>query len=380
MSQIHKLSALSVQRTTKVGFQADGGGLYLRVRKTGAKSWVFRSYVNKKPTDISIGPVHTIDLAKAREIAADCRLAALEGRDPRTCLIRAQEGHTFKDAAIAIIDRRKVSWKSDKTAIKWRRGLMEHAKPLHDLHVSHVTIKDVERVILPLWYTQNHSAKMMRGMIEQAIDLATVLGWRSGDNPARWKGGLEYLLPNTKPKIIHHSAMPYSDAPAFYKRLSLSHYKPKYALALTILTGSRGHMVRHATWDEFDLNKRYWTIPAARMKRSAEDHIVPLTKEMIELLPDQSNGLVFPYRGKGFSENAFRSTLNAMGEPFTAHGFRSTFKDWASDCTDFPDEISELALAHKVGSSVRRAYRRSKGLEKRRELMQAWCDYINQTN
>ena len=155
-----------------------------------------------------------------------------------------------------------------------------------------------------------------------------------------------------------------------------SHHAPRAALALTILTASRGHMVRHALWSEFDLERNLWTVPAGRMKRNDDDHIIPLTNDMIKLLPASGSGLVFPYRGKGFSENAFRSTLKAMGEPYTAHGFRSTFKDWASDCTDFPDEMSELALAHKVGSSVRRAYRRSKGIEKRRELMRAWCDFL----
>lgn len=376
MSQIHKLSALGVKRRTKPGFLADGGGLYLRVRKSGSKSWVFRYFIDKKPSDMTIGAVHTINLGKAREIASDCRLAVAEGRDPRVCLTQVKEGQTFKDAAIAIIDRRKSSWKSKKTAIKWRRGLMEYAQPLHRLHVDQVTIKDVEAVILPIWYKKNHSAKMMRGMIEQALDLATVLGWRTGDNPARWKGSLEYLLPDLDIKVSHHSAMPYADAPDFFKALISSRHDTRQALALTILTASRGHMVRHATWDEFDLKRRLWTIPAARMKRSPEDHIVPLTKDMMELLPKQNKGLVFPYRGKGFSENAFRSTLNAMHLNFTAHGFRSTFKDWASDCQDFPDEVSELALAHKVGDSVRRSYRRGKGLEKRRKLMQAWCEYL----
>lgn len=376
MSQIHKLTPLGVQRTSKVGYQADGGGLYLRVRKSGGKSWIFRHYQNKKAQDITIGAVHTFDIGMARSIAAECRLAVAEGRDPKNCINRSSESHTFKDVAIMLIARRKKSWTSEKSEPKWRRGLLEYAKPLHGIHVDKVTIKDIESVLLPIWFSKNHTAKLTRSMIEQVLDLATVMEWRSGENPARWKGFLEYVLPEYKPKVKHHSALAYADAPHFFKRLLSGNYDAKMAFAFTILTASRVHMVRFATWDEFDLNKGLWTIPAPRMKSNAEDHVVPLTPGMIDVLPEKSEGLVFPYKGKGFSENAFRSTLKHMNEPVTAHGFRSTFKDWASDCTDFPDEISELSLAHKVGSSVRRAYRRSKGLEKRRELMQAWCDYL----
>lgn len=371
-----------VKNTTKIGWLADGGGLYLRVRAEGTKTWIYRQTKNKRRIDLTIAPINTLSLAAARKIAAECRLAAFEGRDIRTVMHQDNTGRTFKDAATAIIDRRKKSWKSDKTGIKWRRGLMEHASPLHNMALDQISVKDVEDVIKPIWYTMNHSARMTRGMIEQALDLATVLGWRSQDkpNPARWKGALEYLLPDHKPKVKHHAAMPYVDAPDFYRTLGRSKHDTRFALALTILTASRGHMVRHADWREFDLGNKVWTIPASRMKRSDTDHIIPLTPAMITLLPDPrpvpATGLVYPYRGKGFSENAFRSTMKAMNLDYTAHGFRSTFKDWAMDCTGYADEVSELALAHKVGSSVRRAYRRRKGLNLRRELMQAWCDYL----
>jgi integrase len=376
MPKIHKLTPLQIKNTTKLGWLADGGGLYLRIRNNGTKTWIFRQTKNKQRKDYTIGPVNTLSLASAREIAGQCRLATFEGRDIVGALNRDVEGHTFKDAARAIIKRREKSWKSIKTHIRWRRGLMDHAKPLHKISVNQITVKDVESVIRPIWYTMNHSARMTRGMIEQAMDLATVLGWRTGDNPARWKGTLEYLLPDHKPKVQHHAAMPYADVPAYYKDLLSSNHAPRAALALTMLTASRGHMVRHADWDEFDLDENLWTIPTERMKRSNEDHVIPLTPTMLALLPKSGKGLIFPYRGKGFSENAFRSTLKAMNQPYTAHGFRSTFKDWAMDCTNFGDEISELALAHKVGSSVRRAYRRGKGLDLRRQLMAAWCDYL----
>jgi len=376
MGQIHKLTPLMVKNTTKIGWIADGGGLYLRVRKAGTKTWIFRHTKNKRRIDLTIAPVNMLSLAAARKIATDCRLAAFEGRDIRSVLQTDDAGMTFKDAVLAIIDRRKNSWKSDKTAIKWRRSLLERAEPLHRKSVNQITTADVESIIRPIWYSHNHSARETRGRIEQALDLATVLGWRHGDNPARWKGALEYLLPDHKPKVKHHAAMPYEDASEFYSTLARSKHDTRHALALTILTASRGHMVRHADWSEFDLENNIWTIPATRMKKSDADHIIPLTPSMLALLPDPSKGLVYPYRGKGFSENAFRSTLKAMDLDYTAHGFRSTFKDWAMDCTEFADEVSELALAHKVGSSVRRAYRRGKGLTIRRKLMQTWSDYL----
>ncbi len=382
MGQIHKLTPLMVKNTNKIGWLADGGGLYLRVRAEGTKTWMYRQTKNKRRIDLTIAPVHTLSLADARKIAADCRLAAFEGRDIRAVLKGDNSDHTFEEAALAIIERRKQSWKSDKTGIKWRRCLMEHAKPLHKKPIDQISIKDVEDVIKPIWYSMNHSARGMRGMIEEAFDLAGALDWRDPDkpNPARWKGGLEYLLPDYKPRVKHHLAMPYVDAPNFYRTLLASKHDTRFALALTILTASRGHMVRHADWREFDLENQLWTIPAARMKKSAADHVIPLTPAMLLLLPTTSSvpakGLVYPYRGKGFSENAFRSTLKAMKLDYTAHGFRSTFKDWAMDCTGFADEVSELALAHKVGSSVRRAYRRGTGLTVRRKLMQAWCEYL----
>ena len=381
MAKLYKLTPLQVTKSTKLGWLADGGGLYLRTRKNGSKSWVFRYERFQKKKDFTLGPLNSIGLAKAREMAAECRLAIIEGRSLETLFAVKDGPKTFLDAAGAIIERRRRSWKSDKTAIKWRRGLMDHCKVLHSKPVADVTIQDVEAILEPIWYSSNHSARMIRGMIEQAIDLATVLGWRSGDNPARWKGGLEHLLPDYAPKVQHHAAMPYKEVPEFIQVLmkSGSHVTAN-ALTLTILTASRGHMVRHADWSEFDLDERLWTIPAERMKKSDEDHVIPLTDQMLSLLPGKRSGLVFPYRGKGFSENAFRSTLKSMSLDYTAHGFRSSFKDWSADQTEFADEVSEMALAHKVGTSVRRAYRRGKGLDRRRRLLEAWCEYCCSMN
>ena len=375
MAKLYKLSPLQVSKTTKLGWLADGGGLYLRTRKSGTKSWIFRYERNQKKMDFTLGPLTSIGLAKAREMAAECRLAIIEGRSLDSLFAEKASPKTFRDAALAIIERRQKSWKSDKTSIKWRRGLIDHCKPIHTKQVQEITIQDVEMIIEPIWYSNNHSARMIRGMIEQALDLATVLGWRSGDNPARWKGRLEHLLPDYMPQVKHHSAMPYSNVPNFMSTLLSSDHRTRFALAFTILTASRGHMVRHATWDEFNFSHSIWTIPAHRMKKSDEDHVVPLTRQMISVLPETKSGLVFPYRGKGFSENAFRSTLKAMGFEYTAHGFRSSFKDWASDKTDYPDETSELVLAHKVGSKVRRSYRRGTGLDKRQQIMSEWSNF-----
>ncbi len=380
MGKIHKLTPLMVKNTDKKGWIADGGGLYLRVRSDVTKTWFFRYTKNKKTFSHTIGPVHTITLAIARNISAECRLARIEGKDIRAVLHQDESGRTFKDAAHSIILRKEQNWKSDKTKAKWENCLYQHAASLHNITVNQITIKDVEAVLKPIWYTSNFTARLTRSMIEQTLDLSTVLGWREGDNPARWKGALEYLLPDHRPKVRHHAAMPYADAPAFYQGLMNSQYITRFAFALTILTASRGHMVRFAKWDEFDLKKKLWTISADRMKHSDEDHIIPITSSMLALLPkikkSKMTGLVFPYHKKPFSENAFRSTLKAHNLDYTSHGFRSTFKDWAMDCTGYSDEVSELALAHKVGSSVRRAYRRGKGLSLRRELMQDWCKYL----
>ena len=319
-----------------------------------------------------------MDISAARAIAQACRIAVRDGIDPKTVIGGEKQDKTFRDAAEAIIERRKPIWKAGKTEFRWRMALHERCASLSDMPVHQITVSDIERVLRPLWYSQNHTARMTRGMIEQALDLATVLEWRSGDNPARWKGALEYLLPDHKPSVVHHAAMPHRDAPAFFGRLMASGLDTSSALALTILTASRGHMVRHAVWSEFDLDKALWTIPAGRMKRSAADHVVPLTPQMLALLPAPGKGLVFPYRGKGFSENAFASCMKALGvRQYTAHGFRSTFKDWAMDVAGFPDEVSEMALAHKSGNAVRRAYRRGIGLERRRELLTLWSDYLH---
>jgi len=308
-------------------------------------------------------------------MAGDCRLAIIEGRSLESLFAEKSGPKTFLDAAKASTKRRQKSWKSEKTAIKWRRGLMDHCKPLHNMPIKDVTIRDVEAIIEPIWFTNNHSARMVRGMIEQAIDLSTVLGWRSGDNPAIWKGRLEHLLPDFTPMVQHHTAMPYCNVPGFMQLLLNGSHVTKEALAFTILTASRGQMVRHATWNEFDLASGIWIIPAERMKKSDEDHFVPLTDKMLSLLPAKTSGLIFPYRGKGFSENAFRSTLKAMDLEYTAHGFRYSFKDWVADQTTYADEVSELALAHKFGSKVRRSYRRGAGLESRASLLNEWSTY-----
>lgn len=379
MAKLNRLSAVQVQRSTKLGFIADGGGLYLRTRANNHKTWVFRAFIGGKPQDFLIGAVHTVPLANARQIAALARLAHLEGRDIAGAITRKDDVKTCLDAFTAIIERRCVNWKSDKTAIKWRRGLMECAKPLHRRPVTSITTKDVETILRPIWRSHNHSARGYRGMIEQALDLAKVMGWREGDNPARWKGNLEFLLDNAKPATQHHRALPYGEAPTFYRDLMASDYDTRHALAFTILTASRGHMVRHATWSEIDLNMSVWSIAAARMKKSQLAHTVPLTDAMLTLLPERRapSELVFPYRRSGFSENAFRSTLQAMRVNATAHGFRSTFKDWALDCTAYPDEVSEIALAHSVGSSVRRAYRRGTAMDERKSLLTEWGKFLH---
>ena len=276
----------------------------------------------------------------------------------------------------------EASWRNVKHRAQWRMTLTVYAAPIRDKRVSEIETDDVLRVLKPLWQTRPETASRLRGRIERVLDYAKAHGWRSGENPALWRGHLRNVLPNRK-KLTrgHHAAMPYQDVPAFVQELQGKEAMAARALEFLILTAARAGEALGATWAEMDLQNALWIIPANRMK-AGNEHRVPLSKRALEIIEElhetQGSSYVFPgqKRGGPLSGMAFEMLLRRMNaDAFTTHGFRSAFRDWAGDATNFPREVAETALAHRVGDATELAYRRTDALEKRRNLMAAWADY-----
>jgi integrase len=396
--KIGRLTGLAVTRATKPGLYADGGGLYLRVGPTGAKSWVFRFRIDGKRRDMGLGPLHAVTLAAARERATACRVDRFDGRDPLevrqtrklTEKLTASKAVTFRQCAMAFIDAHRPGWKNEKHAVQWSFTLEAYAHPLFgDLPVQAVDTALVMKALEPIWRTKTETASRLRGRIEAILDWATVRQFRQGDNPARWRGHLDHLLPKrTKVhKVQHHPALSYTEIGAFLTSLRYQVGHAARALEFLILTAGRTGEVIGACWEEIDLAEGVWTVPASRMKASKE-HRVPLSAPAIKLIREQQvaaelvdgrlDGFVFPggRPGKGLSNMALLKLLERMKrDDLTAHGFRSTFRDWAAEQTHFPREVAEMALAHTVSDKVEAAYRRGDMFDKRRKLMDAWATY-----
>jgi integrase len=291
-------------------------------------------------------------------------------------------GNTFGQVADQFLDTMASRWTNEKTKYQWVYTLGDRCNPIRERPVSQVDTADILKILNPIWQEIPETAARSRSRIEEVLDFAKAKGWRDGENPARWRGHLANILP-PRQKLTrgHHPAMAYSDLPAFWKRLNSMEALAARALELLILTATRTSEVLKATWDEFDLDKGLWVIPAERMK-AKRDHRIPLTSEAVAILKplfeNRPSEYVFPGQkhGKPLSGMAMEMLLRRMKvKTVTVHGFRSTFRDWCGDETTFPREIAEAALAHKVGSDVEQAYRRSDALEKRRRLMEAWSDY-----
>ena len=386
---LHRLSALKVEKAKRPGMYADGGGLYLRVAEGGSKQWIYRYVTNDRCRDMGIGPVHVLTLAEAREKARDASKLRLEGVDPiaskraRMAALKAAEAKamTFGDCVKGFIKDNEASWTSRKHRQEWERSLIKYAFPLlGSLPVAAIDTPLVLRVLKPIWSTTPESASRVRGRIENVIGWATIHGYRSGDNPARWNGHLEHALPAVV-KGDHHAALPYAEVPAFMTKLREQTSVPAKCLEFLILTGTRLDEAREATWDEIDLDQRLWIIPASRMKGRRE-HRVPLSTAALAVLQDmlatRQSDYVFPgvYSGKAIGKNTPRGLVRQLiGRHVTVHGFRSSFRDWAAERTNFPEYVAEKALAHTVPSAVERAYQRGDLFEKRRRLMDAWADY-----
>jgi integrase len=389
---IHKLTTRQVETIAKPGRHSDGGGLYLVVSKEGRRKWVFISIRNGKRQDMGLGSAAkgAVSLAKAREAAALAREAVAAGRDPIAARrAAARDGArlpTFGQVADELVTSLTPEWRNEKHRAQWAMTLTKYAAPLRDIPVDRVATDDVLRALKPLWTTRPETASRLRGRIERVLDAAKALGHRSGENPALWRGHLANLLPRRQ-KLTrgHHAAMPYGEVPAFVGRLREREALAALALEFTIVTAARSGETYGARWSEIDLDSRVWTVPAARMKGGRE-HRVPLTERAIEIVDEVAklrstgvpDGLVFPGRrpGRPLSVMAMEMLLRRMGQDgVTVHGFRSSFRDWAGECTSFPREIAEAALAHVVGDQTERAYRRGDALEKRRGLMEAWASF-----
>ena len=343
---------------------------------------------------MGLGSTTTLSLVEARSKALDCRRQLLDKTDPieaRKARWAAQASqavqYTFRTCALAYIKSNRAGWRNEKHADQWKSTLTTYAFPkLGELSVDAIDTSKVLDVIEPIWATKSETASRVRQRIEAVLSWATVRGYRSGDNPARWRGHLDSILPKRSKvaAVRHHPALPYDEAPAFMKDLRAQDGMAARALEFIILTAARTGEVIGGRWPEVDFDKRVWNIPAERMK-AARPHKVPLPRAAMRLLEgmrETANGdYVFPGARKdmALSNMACLALLERMGrEDLTVHGFRSTFRDWAAERTDFPSEVVEAALAHVIANKVEAAYRRGDLFDKRRELMQAWASYCGQ--
>lgn len=377
---VNALTAVGVKKATKPGRYADGNGLYLVVDPTGAKRWVLRVVVKGKRRDIGLGGVSTVSLADARVEAMRLRGMARKGGDPLA--ERRKEKKvipTFQEAAETVHRAHEKSWKNAKHRDQWINTLREYVFPhFGEKLVSEVDTAEVLSALNPIWLAKPETARRVRQRIKAVLDWAKAARHRSGDNPAT---DIHKVLPKQPRQHEHHAALPYSQVPAFIRKLHKSDCteSAKLAFEFMILTAARTGEVVQAKWSEIDLQAKTWTIPAARMKAHKE-HRVPLSPRCVEILKaarQLSDGdYVFPGRRKGHLSNmAFLMTLRRMGLDVTAHGFRSSFRDWAAERTNFPREVAEAALAHVVEDKVEAAYRRTDLFDRRRQLMTTWAAF-----
>lgn len=389
-----ELGALEVNRLETPGLHAVGGvaGLALQVSPNGARSWVLRAMVGGKRREMGLGGYPDVTLAGAKEAARAARALIDQGTDPvaerqakRSALAAAiASTMTFNEASMRYIAAHEAGWKSAKHAAQWRNTLETYAFPvIGKIAVADVETSHVMRILEKdnFWNTKTETASRVRGRIESVLDWATVRGFRKGDNPARWRGHIEHLLAarSDVQKTEHHSAMDYREVGAFMAQLRQQEGMGARALEFAILCASRSGEVRGAEWSEIDLTAGVWTIPANRMKAERE-HRVPLTDAALTLLKalpryDDTN-LVFPNtKGTILSDMTLTAVLRRMGVPVTAHGFRSSFRDWAGETTAYPREVIEHALAHQLKDKAEAAYARGSLFDKRRRLMADWAKF-----
>ena len=386
----NRLTAVGIKNLKDKGLYGDGGGLHLRITDSGTKGWIFRFAREGRTRDMGLGACADISLASAREIAEECRKKLKQGLDPieaRKTAAREQNGSaksvTFREAVERYISAHEPSWKNAKHRQQWRNTLESYANPIiGDMDVAAIATEDILQVLEPIWRTKPETAVRVRGRIENVLDWCRARKLRDGANPALWRGHLKHLLPARKKKgaVRHHPAMPWKELPAFMAQLRTNSAISARALEFTILTAARTSETILATHAEFDLDEAVWEVPATRMKASVE-HRVPLSKRARDILAGlpkiDSSPYVFAGArvGRPLSSMAMLELLRGLRPGLTVHGFRSTFRDWAAEETNFPSEVVEMALAHTIESEVERAYRRGDLFQKRRALMDAWTAY-----
>jgi integrase len=438
---LHRLSAVEVKGLKEPGYYADGGNLYLQVTKAAqsdpsdepsrahtsrarprlerhtedsspsvtpatpkapapAKSWVFRFTLAGRTRDMGLGRYPVVTLDKARELAERYRRQVAAGLDPievrdqerKAVQAAAAKGRNFEQCSTAYIEAHESSWVNPKHRQQWTNTLKTYAYPLlGKLPVATIDTDLVMQVLQPLWSKKPETASRLRGRVETILDWAKVSGFREGENPARWRGHLDHLLPSKRKvrSVKHHPALPYKDIPKFMAKLRDRDGVAERALEFGILTALRSKEFRQARWAEVDAEERLWTVPGGRMGRmkrknkdEARDHRVPLSAVAVALLADlpRLGDYVFPGQREGdaISDTAIRDVLRDMGythNDATIHGFRSSFRDWAAEKTNFANHVVEAALAHEIGNEVEAAYRRGELVAKRRQLMEAWAGY-----
>lgn len=388
-----KLTALEVKSLAKPGRYGDGGGLWLQVRSESAKSWLYRYVVAGRERQLGLGPYPAITLKAARELALDAQRLLLAGRDP-IAERRAREAEeaaksaamNFRAVAALYIAAHEETWRNPKHRAQWRATLETYVFPvIGDAQVAAVDVGAVMKIVEPIWRDKPETASRVRGRIETVLDYATARGWRAGDNPARWRGHIENLLPRRDKvrAVEHHAALPWKEIGAFMAQLAGQPGAAAEALRFVILTACRTTEAIEARWQEVDLREAVWTIPASRMKAGREQR-VPLADAAVTLLsgrrPENPAGDAFVFPGAKakapLSNMAMTALLRRMGRgDLTVHGFRSTFRDWCAEATNYPRELAEAALAHTLKDKTEAAYQRGDLLERRRRLMADWAAF-----
>lgn len=396
MGNINRLTALQVQKLSKPGYHADGAGLHLCVKATGGKSWIFRYRFGGKEREMGLGPLHTISLAEAREKALAQRKMLLDGVDPLAAKHASEVQRklaeasviTFDTAATSYIASHRAGWKNEKHAEQWTNTLTTYASPVFgSLPVADITTPLVLRVLEPIWTTKTETASRVRGRVEKVLDWCKTQGYRTGDNPAAWRGHLENLLsaPQKTKKVEHHPALPWREIGAFMQALRTMPGTAALATEFIILTNCRTSEAIEARWAEIDMGEKRWTIPSSRMK-AAKEHTIPLSDAALAVLQrlkaeSKEGEFLFPGGKKNtpLSNMACLALLKRMGRgDLTVHGFRSSFRDWAGEATAHPREVVEHAMSHQLKDKAEAAYQRGSLLERRRVLMADWANYCAQ--
>jgi integrase len=389
---VQRLSARTVSTTKKPGRHADGHGLYLVVDKSGAKRWVFMTWAGGRQVETGLGGLSSVSPAMARERAQTCRHLVATGRPAKEFRSSSAKRPTFGEMADQVVASLEGGWRNEKHRAQWRMTLKVYAAPIRNKTVSDVNVEDVLGILRPIWLEKAETASRIRGRIEKVLDAAKAKGFRAGENPARWRGHLDHLLARrVRLQRGHHPAMAWAAVPAFMARLRDTPSVSARALEFLILTAARsgeilkskrGDHIRGARWSEVDAQNAVWTVPGDRMK-AGRDHRVPLSPRAMAIFAEMKAArtcdFIFPgLDGKNpLSNMALEAVLRRMAlkPAVTVHGFRSSFRDWAGEATDYPRELAEAALAHTVGDTVERAYRRGDALAKRREMMNSWAAF-----